>query len=337
MNADFALTELPMASPPQTQGPPWAESPARPSTAGFADPFAWQGELPDSPPSLAEAQRYCQQLALARYENFPVATYLLPKSLHPHFYSVYAYCRWADDLGDETGDPVRSLWLLDRWEDELRACYYGQSRHPVFVALAETVRQREIPMEPFLYLITAYRQDQTKTHYGNFDEVIGYCRYSANPVGRLVLFVCGYRDPELQCLSDFTCTALQLANFWQDVRRDFAIGRIYIPLDEMARHGYSEAELRAMRFNQNFAGLLANLVERTRVLFHQGLPLVHRVDRRLAVDIELFSRGGMEILRLIERQNYNVLSRRPALSKSQMLMLGASVLTTHLWPRRRRR
>ncbi|MBI3935254.1 MAG: squalene synthase HpnC [Acidobacteria bacterium] len=306
-------------------------------TTALAQPAAWEGTLPDSTPSVADARLYCEQLARSHYENFPVATVLLPKGLRPHFYAIYAYCRWADDLGDETGDPQRSLWLLDRWEEELRACYRGQGRHPVFVALAETVRARDIPVEPFLDLITAFRQDQIQTRYWNFDEVLGYCRYSANPVGRLVLYVCGYRDPELQRLSDFTCTALQLANFWQDVRRDYRIGRIYLPLDAMAHYGYSEDDLHALRFNPNFSALLRHLVERTWTLFRQGLPLAGRVDRRLAVDIELFSRGGMEILRSIERQNYDVLRRRPHLEKSQMMMLGASVLAAHLWPRRWRR
>ena len=330
MKADSALT-APRIEPP-AEAPFAGHVPA--TMAVVSGPAAWDGLLPDAAPSLAEARRYCERLVRTHYENFPVATFLLPKDLRPHFYSVYTYCRWADDLGDETGDPARSIWLLDRWEEELRACYHGEARHPVFVALADTVKQRDIPIGPFLDLIAAFRLDQAKTRYQNFDEVLAYCRYSANPVGRLVLYVCGYRDPELQQLSDFTCTALQLANFWQDVRRDYAIGRIYMPLDEMNRYGYTEADLRAMRCNQNFAALLRHLVERTWELFRRGLPLVHRVDRRLAVDIELFSRGGMEILRLIERQNYDVLSRRPHLEQSQMLMLGASVVAGQLWPRR---
>ena len=333
MKVDSALTETRMEARAEALN---EATPEAMSTA-LAAPAAWEGTLPDAPPSLNDARLYCERLARTHYENFPVATLLLPKALRPHFYSVYAYCRWADDLGDEIGDPQRSLWLLDRWEEELRACYRGQARHPVFVALAETVKQREIPFEPFLDLITAFRQDQIKTRYQTFDELLGYCRYSANPVGRLVLYVCGYRDPELQRLSDFTCTALQLANFWQDVRRDYDIGRIYMPLEAMARHGYSEADLAVHRCNPNFVALLRHLVDRTWELFRQGLPLVARLDWRLAADIELFSRGGMEILRLIERQNYDVLSRRPRLGKPQMLMLGASVLAGRLWPRRWRR
>jgi squalene synthase HpnC len=252
---------------------------------------------------------------------------LLPRGLREHFYPVYAYCRWADDLGDETGDRALSLDLLDRWERELDACYAGQARHPVFVALRDTIEACEIPREPFADLITAFRQDQRKTRYHTFAEVLDYCRYSANPVGRLVLYVCGYREPDLQRLSDFTCTALQLANFWQDVERDYRIGRIYIPLDDMKRHGYTEEDLAASRYDDRFRDLLREQVARTWELFRLGLPLVARVEPKLAVDIELFSRGGMEILRLIERQNYNVLACRPKLeSASSALLLGSVLL-----------
>lgn len=294
-----------------------------------AEPALWDGTLPESPPSLEEARRYCESLARRHYENFHVVSIFLPSGLRSHFYPVYAYCRWADDLGDETGDPARSLMLLERWEEELDACYRGEARHPVFVALRDTIEQCQIPPEPFRDLITAFRQDQVKTRYQTFDEVLGYCRYSANPVGRLVLYVCGYRDAERQRLSDSTCTALQLANFWQDVVRDYQIGRIYIPLDAMARHGYSESELSEGVFDERFANLMRELVERTRDLFLQGLPLISMVDRRLALDIELFSRGGMEVLRLIERQNYNVLARRPFLDSGDKALLLAATLARH--------
>jgi len=301
--------------------------------AAWSDPVRWDGTLPASTPSVEQARRYCESLARQHYENFHVATQLLPRRARIHFYPVYAYCRWADDLGDETGDPARSLELLDRWEEELDSCYRGEARHPVFVALRATIEQCQIPPEPFRDLITAFRQDQIKTRYQTFAELLDYCRYSANPVGRLVLYVCGYRDPERQQLSDFTCTALQLANFWQDVERDYRIGRIYIPLDAMARHGYSEGDLAAGRYDERFANLLRELVERTRELFLKGLPLIAQVDRRLGVDIELFSRGGMEILRRIERQNYNVLARRPALDASDKALLLAATLARHLFTR----
>jgi len=299
----------------------------------WSEPALWDGSLPANPPSVEEARRYCESLARRHYENFHVATRLLPDRLRAHFYPVYAYCRWADDLGDETGDPARSLLLLDRWEEELDACYRGEARHPVFVALRGTIEQCQIPPEPFRDLITAFRQDQVKTRYQTYDEVLGYCRYSANPVGRLVLYVCGYRDPERQRLSDLTCTALQLTNFWQDIVRDYKIGRIYIPLDAMARHGYSESDLAAGCSDERFRNLLRELIERTRDLFEQGLSLISLVDNRLALDIELFSRGGMEILRLIERRNYDVLSRRPFLDSADKALLFAATLARHLFRR----
>ena len=300
---------------------------------GLAEPAVWNGTLPPFVPSVEQARRYCESLARSHYENFSIATLLLPRRLRTHFYPVYAYCRWADDLGDETGDPARSLELLDRWEEELVACYRGEVRHPVFVALRETIEQCRIPPEPFQDLIAAFRQDQVKTRYRNFAELLEYCRYSANPVGRLVLYVCGYRDPELHLLSDFTCTALQLANFWQDVNRDYQIGRIYLPQEDMARHGYSESDLAAGRYDERFANLLRELVGRTRDLFAQGLPLVSRVDRRLAVDIELFSRGGLEILRRIELQNYDVLARRPQLDRESKALLLVSTVLRHVFRR----
>ncbi len=277
--------------------------------------------IPERAPSLAEARSYCERLARRHYENFSVATWFLPRRLRPHFYSVYAYCRISDDLGDEVGNPSESLRLLDEWEGELNACYNGQPRHPVFVALRETVQACQIPRQPFADLLTAFRQDQTIGRYESFDDVLGYCRYSANPVGRLVLYVCGYRDEERQQLSDFTCTALQLANFWQDVWPDYGKGRIYIPLEDMRRFGVPEQDIAARRFTPPFRELMKFQTERAREWFERGLPLAGKVDKDLAIDIELFTRGGQEILNAIERQKFDVLSRRPAISKWRKLSL----------------
>ncbi|MSO21248.1 MAG: squalene synthase HpnC [Acidobacteria bacterium] len=301
--------------------------------AAFASPAQWDGLLPETATPLAEARRYCEWLASTHYENFPVATRLLSPRLRPHFHALYAYCRWSDDLGDEVSDPRTALHLLDCWEQELRACYAGHPRHPVMVALYETIVQCDIPAQPFHDLITAFRRDQTVRRYESWDDVLGYCRYSANPVGCLVLYVCGYRDAELHRLSDLTCTALQLANFWQDVRRDYAIGRIYMPLDNMARHGISEREIATGTCTPAFVAMMRELVGRTWELFRAGLPLIDQLDRHLGVEIELFSRGGMEILRLIERQNYNVLSRRPHLSGTQMGLLTGTVLLKRMFNR----
>ena len=279
--------------------------------------------MPEKAPTLAKAEAYCLRLAHTHYENFSVATWFLPKRLRQHFCNVYAYCRISDDLGDEVGDPQASLRLLHEWELELSACYAGSPRHPVFVALANTVQAFDIPKQPFADLLTAFRQDQTVTRYQTFQDVVGYCQFSANPVGRLVLYLCGYRDTERQHLSDFTCTALQLANFWQDVSVDYSKGRIYLPLEDMSAYGVTETDLSEQQNSTEFCNLMQFEVERTRDWFRKGLPLVAKVDRELAIDIELFSRGGQEILNAIERQHFEVLGKRPAISKSRKLALVA--------------
>jgi squalene synthase HpnC len=279
--------------------------------------------IPPRAPSLQEAQQYCARLAQSHYENFSVVTWFLPRRLHQHFYNVYAYCRISDDLGDEIGDPQQALKLLDAWEAELEQCYAGVPRHPVFVALRPTVRECEIPQHEFADLLTAFRQDQRTTRYQTFADLLGYCRYSANPVGHLVLCLCGYRDEERQKLSDYTCTALQLANFWQDVAVDYGKGRIYLPLEDLSRYGVSESDIAERRATPEFLQVMKFEVARAREWFHKGLPLARTVDKHLAMDIELFSRGGLEILNAIERQGYDVLKRRPVISKPRKLWLVA--------------
>ena len=273
--------------------------------------------IPDTPPTLEEARAWCRRLAESHYENFHVASWFLPQRLRPHFHAIYAYCRVSDDLGDEVGDPQASLALLDLWGTELDACYRGTACHPVFVALGETIRACEIPKEPFADLLVAFRQDQTVTRFPTMEDVFGYCRYSANPVGRIVLYACGYRDPERFALSDQTCSALQLANFWQDVRVDYAKGRVYIPDEDMQRFGIDEASIAAGNFTPQFRELMRYEVDCAHRMFQAGLPLIRMVDRELALDLDLFSRGGLEILRAIERQDYNVLRARPVISKTR--------------------
>ncbi|HEX4004604.1 MAG TPA: squalene synthase HpnC [Acidobacteriaceae bacterium] len=277
--------------------------------------------FPAHPPTLEEARAWCRHLAETHYENFHVASWFLPKRFRPHFHSIYAYCRVSDDLGDEVGDRDASLALLDLWGAELDACYRGESRHPVFVALAETIRACDIPKEPFADLLVAFRRDQTTTRFATRQDVLGYCRYSANPVGRLVLYACGYCDPERFALSDQTCSALQLANFWQDIALDYSKGRIYLPLEDMARYGVDEQTIAARTFTPQFRELMRYQVDYARRMFHAGLPLIGQVDRELAVDLDLFSRGGLEILRAIERQDYDVLRARPSISKPRKAAL----------------
>jgi squalene synthase HpnC len=289
--------------------------------------------IPETPPTLDEARAWCRNLAETHYENFHVASWFLPQRLRPHFHAIYAYCRVSDDLGDEVGNPEQSLALLDLWGQELDACYQGVVRHPVFVALAETIRACDIPKEPFADLLVAFRQDQTITRFATMDDVLGYCRYSANPVGRIVLYACGYRNDERFALSDKTCSALQLANFWQDVHVDYAKGRVYIPLEDMTRFGVDEANIAARSFTPQFRELMRSEVDYAAGLFRAGLPLIGMVDSELALDLDLFSRGGLEILRAIERQNYNVLRARPVISTTRKATLLLRALTRKLTSR----
>ena len=289
--------------------------------------------IPSAAPSLEEARAWCKDLAETHYENFPVASWFLPKKLRPHFHAIYAYCRVSDDLGDETGDREQSLALLDQWSEELDACYDGAARHPVFVALAETIKACNIPKEPFADLLVAFKQDQIVTRFRDMEEVLAYCRYSANPVGRLVLYACGYSDAERFRLSDLTCSALQLANFWQDVSSDYRQrDRIYIPQDAMQRFGVTEETIATGQATPGFKALLRDQVNYARSLFEGGLPLIGMVDNELAMDLDLFSRGGLEILRAIELRDYDVLSARPAISRTTKIALALRAVSGRFLP-----
>lgn len=303
--------------------PSATQNPALEPTALGWSRLPSQYAIPKSAPSLEQAQQYCANLAQTHYENFSVATWFLPKKLRQDFFNVYAYCRISDDLGDEVGDANASLALLDQWQSELDACYGGNPRHPVFVALAETVQKFAIPKHEFSDLLIAFRQDQTITRFETFNDVLAYCCYSANPVGHLVLYLCGYSDPERRQLSDFTCTALQLANFWQDVSVDYEKGRIYLPLEDLRRYWVSEEDIKQKRNTPAFCEMMKFEVNRAREWFDSGLPLIKKVNKELAVDLELFSRGGQEILNAIERQNFAVLGNRPVISKPRKLALVA--------------
>lgn len=288
--------------------------------------------IPEKVPTLEEARAWCKHLAETHYENFHVATWFLPEKLRPHFHAIYAYCRVSDDLGDEVGDTAQSLALLDLWGRELDACYDGHALHPVFVALIETIRACSIPKEPFADLLTAFKQDQVVKRYATMQDVREYCRYSANPVGRLVLYTCGYADEERFRLSDATCSALQLANFWQDVRVDWAKDRVYLPQDDMQRFGASDATIEKGIATPEFRKLLRHEVDYARDLFHEGLRLIGMVDRDLAVDLDLFSRGGLEILNAIERQDFDVLRSRPSISKRTKLQLALRAMSGKFLP-----
>lgn len=287
--------------------------------------------------SRDDAWAYCDRLTRAHYENFSVVTWLTPKPLRPAFRSIYGFCRWSDDLGDEVGDPARSTELLAWWRGELRSMFAGEApRHPVMVALGETVAEFGIPIDPFEALISAFEQDQVVAEYGTFDQLRDYCTRSANPVGHLVLHLARAYDAENARLADHTCTGLQLANFWQDVARDLAIGRVYLPREDRIRFGYPDADLHARRFTPEFAALLRFEVERARGLLLDGRELVGRMPRGPAVDVDLFGRGGLAILDRIEAQGCDVWSRRPEVGKAAKLGLLARALLGKVRPGPRR-
>ena len=333
--------------PPESGGPQ-RPRPSPVETNNLSGRGLWQG-------SVAEAYRYCQRLAHTHYENFTVGSWLVPADKRRHIYAAYAYCRFVDDLGDEaspdstppegrlTPSSARGegysddqtlavadhrLALLDWWEDELRACYSGTPTHPVTVALQETIRAYQLPPEPFLKLIEANRMDQRILRHPTYADLLHYCDHSANPVGRLFLHLFGYRDAERQRLSDCTCTALQLTNFWQDVARDYAKGRIYLPQEDLVRFSYTEEELSRGVVNRNFRQLLSFQVERAMELFREGAALVNTLDGAVKLDVALFTRGGVAVLDAIRRQDYDVLTTRPKLSRGRKAGLFASTWLT---------
>ncbi|HXK33483.1 MAG TPA: squalene synthase HpnC [Dehalococcoidia bacterium] len=275
--------------------------------------------IPSSALPVHEAYRWCRAYARRRDENFTVVSWFLPAALRPHFFALYAFCRWTDDLGDEAeGDR---LALLDRWEHDLRACAAGRREHPLFVALGATMDQYAIPLDPFLRLIEANRMDQRVSRFATYDELRNYCEHSATPVGRMVLYVLGYRDEERQRLADATCIGLQLANFWQDVSVDLHKGRIYIPLEDMRRFGYDEQRLRSGVVDDAFRSLMRFEAHRARLLFERGSALEPLIDRRARADIRLFRVGGEAVLDAIEAAGYDVLSRRPRVRRGRKLMM----------------
>ncbi len=261
---------------------------------------------------LQSAYAWCRDYTRAHQENFTVVSWLLPRDLRPHFHALYAFCRWTDDLGDKAeGDR---LALLGRWETGLRECLSGQRSSPLFLALGATIDRFQIPGEPFLHLIEANRLDQRKVRFDTYDKLLSYCQYSAAPVGRLVLYVLGYRDKRRQELSDATCIALQLTNFWQDAARDFSAGRVYIPQEDLRRFGVDEDEIAAGRAGPAFRRMIEFEVGRARQLFRRGRELETMVDRRARLDVRLFRLGGEATLAAIEEAGYDVLSARPSIS-----------------------
>lgn len=286
-------------------------------------------------PSLDESFAYCRSLAKTHYENFVVASRLLPRRLRQHFANVYAYCRWSDDLADETSTPEESLALLEWWEGQLDECFAGRATHPVYVALGQTVREFGIPPEPFHDLLSAFRQDQIVRHYETFAELLDYCRRSANPVGRLVLYLGRVHDDERGELADRICTGLQLANFCQDLGEDRRRGRAYIPLEDCRRFGFGEADRPPGEAIANFQRLMEYEVVRAEEWLRGGLPLVDRLPGWLAGDIWLITQGGLKILDKIRAVQFDVWTRRPTVSRWDQTTLLTGYLVRRLAAGRR--
>lgn len=287
--------------------------------------------------SLEDSNRYTRRLVSRHYENFLVASLLVPKRLRQDYCNIYAFCRWADDLGDETGDPAESLELLGWWQSELRCLFEGRAYHPVYVALADTLSRHELPAACFEDLIKAFVQDQSVRRYRTYAELLEYCRLSANPVGRLVLHLNGCRDAALFELSDAICTALQLANHWQDIRRDWTIDRVYLPQDVMEAHGYSlqmlGEDIAAGVASSPGRETVRDLAGRAGRLFRKGLPLADRLEGRLALEVELFARAGMKVLDKIRSQDSDTISSRPAVGKTERIGMVVAALGGRLLKR----
>lgn len=310
--------------------------PLNDSLIGAPTPYA----TPTTRPTLDEARAWCKHLAETHYENFHVATFFLPRSLRPHFHSVYAFCRTSDDLGDEVGDTALASQLLAEWRGMLHQSFAtpAESRHPVYVALQPTVVACELPREPFDDLITAFEQDQVYPHHASLATLEHYSRYSANPVGRLVLLLAGYREPEMLALSDEICTGLQLANFYQDIVPDLVErNRRYLPADAMERFGVSDAQIRERRFDAGFRAMMVFLVEDARARLLRGRRLVSLVEPDLSTTLDLFVKGGLAILDAIAAQDYNTLQSRPVVSKTAKMRLLAGALWGKLVPGSARR
>jgi squalene synthase HpnC len=287
------------------------------------------------PLHIAAAQAATAELAHSHYENFSVISFLLPRHLRQDFCNVYAYCRTADDAADEVPDQDQSLRLLAGLREELHQTYAGRPKRPIFIALSATIERHSIPIEPFDDLLDAFEQDRRINRYQTFEELVAYCRRSADPVGRLVLWMCGYRDAVRQHLGDRTCTALQLANFWQDVRRDLLErDRIYLPAESMDRFGVTENSLRQQiaqdRCDESVRHMIQFEVDRAARLFDEGEALLPMLDRSVRGQIGLFGAGGRAVLKAIRNQNYDTLTRRPSLSKWQKGHLIATALLNRL-------
>lgn len=296
-------------------------SPSLPAAA--RDLPAWRLVPASADRSLASAQAFCRFVAESHYENFSVVSRLVPRRLRQDFATVYAFARWSDDLADEAASPAEATRALADWRRDLEACFAGRPENQILVALADTAGRRGLTIEPFSDLLDAFEQDQWKTRFATRAELLDYCRRSADPVGRIVLGLEGCRDPKLLELSDAICTGLQLVNFWQDLKRDRLAGRVYLPAEDMRRHGVDEAMLDEHSASPALRSLVAEEVAWARGCFDRGAPLANLAPPALRPAIGMFIGGGRAIAGAIERHGYDTLARRPVVGKATKLALAA--------------
>ncbi|MBI4853611.1 MAG: squalene synthase HpnC [Acidobacteria bacterium] len=280
------------------------------------------GKLESKQWSKATAFNHCEKIALGHYENFPVGSVLIPRAQRPHFYSIYAFARGADDFADE-GDLSREerIKLLNEWRDMLVECQKNSINHPVFIALAETIKIHKLPVQLFHDLIDAFTLDVKRSRHASFADLLDYSRCSANPVGRLILLLFGYKDEYLHQMSDKICTALQLTNFWQDILVDLAKDRIYIPQEEQKKFGYSEIDLRASLYCDSYIRMMTSLADRTEYMFLEGKPLCNVVRGRLAIELKAVWLGGTSLLNALREQKFNIFDNRPTIKTPEKIKI----------------
>ncbi len=307
-----------------------------------APPLRWL-DPPPGPYTVEAAYRYCEEFARAHHESYPVASRLVPAELRPHVIALYSFGRAADDFADEPEYEGRRVEALDTWHEELFRCFHGEATHPVFVALADTIDKRELTHPPFEDLLSSFRTDMEVRRYPTFTSLRGYTARSADPVGRLLLALFGYRDAELIRFADEISTALQLTNFWQDVAADAARDHIYIPAEDLHFFGVTEADLKALKPTRAIRDLMRYQVARTRALYERGRPLLGKLGNDLKLELALIWLIGTSLLDKIEAADFDVLTRRPEITardKARILARAAKHWATtldlsalrRLWP-----
>jgi squalene synthase HpnC len=295
-------------------------------------PIRWL-DPPPGPWTVARAYDYCEEFARAHTESYPVASRFVPPELRPHLVALYAFARSADDFADEPEYEGRRAEALDRWEEALHRCFHGEAEHPVFIALSDTIEKRDLPVPPLHDMLTAFRMDMEVRRYATFQALRGYTVRSADPVGRLLLALFGYRDPALVRYADELSTALQLTNFWQDVAADAARDHVYIPAEDLHHFGLAEADVKALKLTPAMKNLLRFEVARTRALYERGRPLLDKVGKDLRMELTLIWLVGNTILDKIEAADFDIFAHRPSIRRRDQAVImarAAKEWATHL-------